>query len=1427
MVIEFVIPLHAEDLELERPERYYAENDSTLKERLRNTLTMESTLLSIHSQLRTELDFIQQDQVNESLILLQQDTINLLYGVSKEFDSLSCSLQNQILSYLQIFIKDLVAFWLNAAPQQSHGNEKNTTAKHWTIWDHDLRNSIKFIVYVLYLCLRKRLRLQVTQSTTHKTSNQSTEQVNTKDTSSSVDILREIYATLGESIDPRVFILWRSKSPEEEFLLLYYKCAFIALENQTFCRHAALRQMLLQLVATTFSQASNTRGSFVSLLLESLLAHEHLSSVLADMVSLIHDTCAQSTVVSDLITEISQLSLTSLSANNREAIKKSSKEIQSNSGTGKESTGSKYIAVFLSALARQAPCLIISNLTFLLTLSNSESYSLRNAAVTCLTEILIWDFQRQQNADSIIDGSARCSDDDDDKGTEDGTRRKQKERETFSHREGVSSKTREHLFQVLKERVHDVNAFARCHVIKMWAHLCTLGAIPLTYFETAAQVALDRLEDKTAIVRRNSISFCVTMIQHNPFMSNLKKTHCRSQLEHLQKLVVKERDEFVSKGQEKVDKAIQQLELDVKEAAQNTTERGRSLPNFTDITITDDFDKRMEAFARVSTFYTDTLQFIELLEEHVIPKVARLLKSRVTSDVTGSIQFFEQAYHFQLEGALQGIHQLLHLIWRSDIVVQAQVVKTFQQLFFVSEVPADKKKLWAEAIANNLIQFLDSCTFSEATCLEELLVKAYKKGDIDTLLIRAMWTYATKQDSSIPHRVRVNALCLVKMISSASKGDIAREHPFFNLNELYQSCFKFNILQRLEKSATSNDELQVFRAACTVLQTLQQENRPAQEKNILHQHGSGVCDKLLSRLEAFLSLQELGESHDMLTGIMFSDTKPLLSTWLDAVQQAIDAVFVVSETPERICADVIHQLAKRAFETPNEQSTCSSWILSHFIFVLGHVAIQLAIHVERLSRKIKHKWQSTQSKKEQSTSNPLPHLAHNESTDNLEEELGMAAQVEAEEESFLQEIIRQEIVCKNLLAAYSPLVIRLVRPVISKTIEKESQQSNSRVTLLECAVMTLSKFMAVSDVFCKDNLSLLFTLLQQSSIPSVRGNVIVSIGDLAVRFPNLIEPWTSHVYARLHDLHPMVRKQTMTVVAHLVLNDMIKVKGQMADIAMRIVDLDQGIRDLARLLFVELAKKNTNAIYNMVPDAVGQLSKSVTLSSTERRDILQFIFQFVTKAKHVEGLVEKLSQRFATPIKQSHAFGSEKPQTSTGSPSCAKDDKARKELEELHMKRDLAYCLSLLPHTAKSLRNLYYHHKLYQDVLWDENTRISFQKIVLKVRRLHVIGTSSDNQDQAANTKTGDADEIVQSKGSGTRSGDTLKDIIHQLELLLSKYQDKAKCSEKTALDEATNEAKEPESIESKQTTIRKAQKKRTRTLTRKRRRVVVEDKSD
>jgi len=68
--------------------------------------------------------------------------------------------------------------------------------------------------------------------------------------------------------------------------------------------------------------------------------------------------------------------------------------------------------------------------------------------------------------------------------------------------------------------------------------------------------------------------------------------------------------------------------------------------------------------------------------------------------------------------------------------------------------------------------------------------------------------------------------------------------------------------------------------------------------------------------------------------------------------------------------------------------------------------------------------------------------------------------------------------------------------------------------LQTAASLTLAKMMMVSSCFCEDHIQLLVTVLEKSTEPVTRSNLIVALGDLSYRFPNIIVSWTSHIYGR-------------------------------------------------------------------------------------------------------------------------------------------------------------------------------------------------------------------------------------------------------------------------------------------------------------------------
>ena len=100
------------------------------------------------------------------------------------------------------------------------------------------------------------------------------------------------------------------------------------------------------------------------------------------------------------------------------------------------------------------------------------------------------------------------------------------------------------------------------------------------------------------------------------------------------------------------------------------------------------------------------------------------------------------------------------------------------------------------------------------------------------------------------------------------------------------------------------------------------------------------------------------------------------------------------------------------------------------------------------------------------------------------------------------------------------------------------------------------------------------------------------------------------------------------VITHLVLNDMLKLKGEIVDICMLLEDPDQRIRSQVTLFFSELHSKGTNIIYNLFPNAISRISQEFpNLKANEFENISKNLLSFINKDKQMEAIVEKLCQK--------------------------------------------------------------------------------------------------------------------------------------------------------------------------------------------------------
>jgi condensin complex subunit 1 len=103
------------------------------------------------------------------------------------------------------------------------------------------------------------------------------------------------------------------------------------------------------------------------------------------------------------------------------------------------------------------------------------------------------------------------------------------------------------------------------------------------------------------------------------------------------------------------------------------------------------------------------------------------------------------------------------------------------------------------------------------------------------------------------------------------------------------------------------------------------------------------------------------------------------------------------------------------------------------------------------------------------------------------------------------------------------------------------------------------------------------------------------------------------MYAPLQDKAARVQKNALLVLTHLILNERIKAKGQIAEMAKCIVSEDERIAQLSKLFFSELAEKD-KAIYSYLPDIISGLSADhANVEESVFNDVMKFILAFVQK----------------------------------------------------------------------------------------------------------------------------------------------------------------------------------------------------------------------
>lgn len=340
-------------------------------------------------------------------------------------------------------------------------------------------------------------------------------------------------------------------------------------------------------------------------------------------------------------------------------------------------------------------------------------------------------------------------------------------------------------------------------------------------------------------------------------------------------------------------------------------------------------------------------------------------------------------------------------------------------------------------------------------------------------------------------------------------------------------------------------------------------------------------------------------------------------------EQAISAIYTLSKHPDNLCSDILRRKTKQVFRQqsfsgdedamegiqsqgqlpspPLEESTSKqrpALALSQLLFIVGHIAIKQIVHLELCELEFKRR-KAEKEKSKPSNASPTKGAP----TDQDELDL-IGGTTEDDFTEAMTHIRERELLygANSLLSHYAPLVTE----ICSNNTKYNDQNLQAAATLC------MAKLMCVSSEYCEKNLPLLITILEKSTNPVTRSNVVIALGDMAVCFNHLIDENTDFLYRRLNDKDSSVKRTCLMTLTFLILAGQVKVKGQLGEMAKCLEDPDKRIADLSRMFFSELATKD-NAIYNQFIDMFSHLSAATELEEASLKRIIKFLASFIEK----------------------------------------------------------------------------------------------------------------------------------------------------------------------------------------------------------------------
>ncbi|RVX75491.1 hypothetical protein B0A52_00844 [Exophiala mesophila] len=885
-----------------------------------------------------------------------------------------------------------------------------------------------------------------------------------------------------------------------------------------------------------------------------------------------------------------------------------------------DTKGPKSVSAFIVKLSELEPRLVIKEMGLLAKFLDSEAHTLRCAVIEVCGNLLA-DLSKQEEKSETTKIQINA------------------------------------FFDTLEQRFLDTAPFCRVRTMQVFMKICELEQKFPKRRQHATELAMQSLQDKSSNVRRNAVKLLKKLVSSHPFslmhggqLSHKEWTErleaVESQIDALQPPPESPGMAQTAEGEGQVDKELLDEATEMAEQPKEMTEEEQiaAVKKAQEESANSEVMNKLQLTRK---YYLEALKFIEVIHE-ASDIAVQLLSSSNKTEVIEVMDYFVTIDAFKVETARKGIRRMLRLIWTKSNNdegkgVQTHLIDSYKGLFF------DAPEIFsvndaANFVARNMISLTFGATPAELTSLEQLLSTMFKAGHISEVVISKLWqVYGVNK--GISKAQRRGAIIVLGMIALAN--------PEVAIKEM-------DTMLRVGLGQLGREDLVLAKFTCVALRRMIPTAKKAQVAS------------------APVGLSKMSNGHEvlrMLASILLT-TSPS-KDWYGMAEQAVGAIYVLSDHPDVLCSEVLRQKTRLVFQRTRGKTSLSrspspeadamdvddieqapnadqeeveqegeattgakpSVALSHLLFAVGHIAVKQIVHLELCELEFKRRKQDQE--KDKAALNPSPEksvgptpvrkrkptaeeaLAEKQKEEEKDELDLIGGTTEDDFTEAIAHIRERELLfgSNSLLANFGPLVTE----ICANNAAYRDRNLQAQATLC------LAKLMCVSSEYCEKNLPLLITILERSTDPIVRSNAVIALGDMAVCFNHLIDENTDFLYRRLNDSDESVKRTCLMTLTFLILAGQVKVKGQLGEMAKCLEDGDKRIADLARMFFTELATKD-NAVYNQFVDMFSVLTQDGPLEGGVMEEeavkrILKFLCGFIEKDKHAKNLAEKLAAR--------------------------------------------------------------------------------------------------------------------------------------------------------------------------------------------------------